>query len=145
MLLEILPDSQGRGYPSGVTGSAQTRYHAPGMGTTTVFDRILGRQLPARVVYEDGHVLAFHDAHPQAPVHVLVIPKRKAADFSALAEREPEEVGHFFRGVAAAARSLGLLEDGYRVVLNSGRDANQTVAYVHAHILAGRGLGWPPG
>jgi len=111
----------------------------------TVFDRILEGELPARVAYEDGHVLAFHDAHPQAPIHVLVIPKRKAATFAELAEREPEEVGHFFRGVAEAARSLGLLENGYRVVLNSGRDANQSVAYLHAHILAGRRLGWPPG
>ena len=111
----------------------------------TVFDRILEGTLPARVVYEDSHVLAFHDAHPKAPVHVLVIPKRRAGSFAELAAQEPEVIGHFFQGVAATARTLGLLENGYRLVINTGRDANQTVAYVHAHILGGRALGWPPG
>ena len=115
------------------------------MATETVFDRILNGELPARVVYEDDHVLAFHDRHPQAPLHLLVIPKRRASSFDELADRDAEEVGHFFRGVAAAARSAGLAANGYRVVVNSGRDANQTVAYLHAHLLGGRRLGWPPG
>jgi histidine triad (HIT) family protein len=115
------------------------------MSVETVFDRILKGELPARVVYEDEHVLAFHDAHPQAPVHVLVVPRRRASTFDELADRDPAEVGHFFRGVATAARALGLTGKGYRVVVNSGRDANQTVAYLHAHVLGGRRLGWPPG
>lgn len=111
----------------------------------TVFDRIVKGELPARVVYEDDHVLAFQDQNPQAPIHVLVIPKRRASTLDELADRDPEESGHFFRGVAATARCLGLHENGYRVVVNCGRDGNQTVAYLHAHLLGGRRLGWPPG
>jgi histidine triad (HIT) family protein len=115
------------------------------MAAQTVFDRILQGELPARVVYEDEHVLAFHDRQPQAPVHVLVIPKIKVRTFSELEQRDPGETGRFFRGVAATARQLGLEENGYRVVLNCGRDGNQTVEYLHAHLLGGRRLGWPPG
>jgi histidine triad (HIT) family protein len=115
------------------------------MTAETVFDRIVKGELPARVVYEDSHVLSFHDANPQAPVHVLVIPKLRASGFDEMGERDPEEVGHFFRGIAATARSLGMSANGYRVVINSGRDGNQTVAYLHAHLLGGRRLGWPPG
>jgi histidine triad (HIT) family protein len=115
------------------------------MSGHTVFDRIVKGELQARIVYEDDHVLAFHDKQPQAPIHVLVIPKRRASTFDELADRDPEEIGHFFSGVAAAARNLGLTENGYRVVVNYGRDGNQTVAYLHAHLLGGRRLGWPPG
>jgi len=115
------------------------------MAAQTVFDRIVKRELPARIVYEDSHVLAFHDIQPQAPIHVLVVPKLKATSVDELADRDPEEVGWFLRGVAATARSLGLTENGYRVVLNNGRDARQSVAYLHAHVLGGRPLGWPPG
>jgi histidine triad (HIT) family protein len=115
------------------------------MSAQTVFDRILEGEVPAEVVYEDDHVLAFRDVQPQAPVHVLVIPKRRASTFDEMSERDPAEVGRFFQGVAATARALDLLGDGYRVVVNNGRDANQTVAYLHAHVLGGRRLGWPPG
>lgn len=111
----------------------------------TVFDRILAGRLPARIVHEDEDVLAFHDLHPQAPVHVLVIPKRKVASFAGLAGRPDEEVGRFFRKVGEVASRLGLDESGYRIVLNHGRDAMQSVDYLHAHILGGRRLGWPPG
>ena len=115
------------------------------MSGDTVFDRILRRELPVRIVHEDGEVLAFHDAHPQAPVHVLVIPKKKVADLEGLAELPAEEAGRFLQAVAGVARRLGLAESGYRVVINCGKDANQTVAYLHAHILGKRHLGWPPG
>jgi histidine triad (HIT) family protein len=115
------------------------------MNADTVFDRILRRELPARIVHEDQTVLAFHDAHPQAPVHVLVIPKKKVADLDRLGELSSEEAGRFFQAVAGVARKLGLAERGYRVVINCGRDANQTVDYLHAHILGGRHMRWPPG
>ena len=115
------------------------------MNADTIFDRILRKELPARIVHEDETVLAFHDAHPQAPVHVLVIPKKKVASLDGLGELSIEETGRFFLAVADVARRLGLAESGYRVVINSGRDANQTVDYLHAHILGGRHMRWPPG
>jgi histidine triad (HIT) family protein len=115
------------------------------MQADTVFDKILRRELPARVVHEDQDVLAFHDARPQAPVHVLVIPKRKVASLDRLEEFSSQEAGRFLQAVASVARGLGLAESGYRVVINCGRDANQSVDYLHAHILGGRHMRWPPG
>lgn len=111
----------------------------------TVFDRILRKELPARVVYEDDDIFAFHDVNPQAPVHVLVIPKRRVSAYRELPARPPQEVGRFFQGVAKVAEMLGLSAGGYRVVLNCGRDAQQSVDYLHAHILGGRRMRWPPG
>ena len=111
----------------------------------TLFDKILAGEIPAQVVYEDDKVMAFRDINPQAPVHVLVIPKMKVARFQELPERDDAEVGVFFSRVAKVARELGLEKGGYRVVVNNGRDGQQTVEYLHAHILGGRGLTWPPG
>jgi histidine triad (HIT) family protein len=111
----------------------------------TLFERILRGAAPADKVYEDEHVLAFRDIRPQAPVHVLVIPKRKARNLTELAEWDAASAGEFVRGIARVAAKLGLPEHGYRVVVNSGRDAQQSVDYLHAHIIAGRRLGWPPG
>jgi histidine triad (HIT) family protein len=115
------------------------------MQADTVFDKILRRELPARLVHEDQDVLAFHDARPQAPVHVLVIPKKKVASLDRLEELSEQEAGRFLRAVASVARGLGLAGSGYRVVINCGRDANQSVDYLHAHILGGRHMRWPPG
>ncbi len=115
------------------------------MAQETVFDRILARRQPARIVHEDEDVLAFHDIRPQAPVHVLVIPKRKVRAFADLAGRPDEEVGRFFRKVAEVASRLGLDGAGYRIVLNHGRHGQQSVDYLHAHILGGRQMTWPPG
>jgi len=115
------------------------------MQADTVFDKILRRELPVRIVHEDGDVLAFHDARPQAPVHVLVIPKKKVASLDRLEELSAEEAGRFLQAVAAVARKLELAESGYRVVINCGPDANQSVDYLHAHILGRRHMRWPPG
>jgi histidine triad (HIT) family protein len=115
------------------------------MQADTVFDKILRRELPVRIVHEDEDVLAFHDARPQAPVHVLVIPKKRVASLDRLDELSAEEAGRFLQAVAAVARRLGLAESGYRVVINCGRDANQSVDYLHAHILGRRHMRWPPG
>jgi histidine triad (HIT) family protein len=120
-------------------------YSRPAMHGDTVFDKILRRELPVRIVHEDENVLAFHDAHPQAPVHVLVIPKKKVASLDRLSELSAEETGRFFQAVAAVARQLGLADSGYRVVINCGKDANQSVDYLHAHILGRRHMRWPPG
>jgi histidine triad (HIT) family protein len=111
----------------------------------TIFDKILRGDIPAQKVHEDEHVLAFRDVNPQAPTHVLVIPKRKVARFAGLKDLPTTDVGEFFQGVARVAAKLGLEGNGYRIVINNGRDAQQTVEYIHAHILGGRGLSWPPG
>jgi histidine triad (HIT) family protein len=111
----------------------------------TIFEKILKKQIPANVVYEDETVLAFRDINPQAPVHVLVIPQKKSVYFSDFAALSSDEVGAFFQKVAHVARSLGLTKAGYRVVINQGNDGGQSVEYLHAHILGGRQMQWPPG
>lgn len=115
------------------------------MPEKTIFDKIVAREVPADIVYENDDVLAFHDIEPQAPVHVLVIPKKRIDSFTQLGQETNERIGPFIRGIAATADSLNLEENGYRVVFNTGRDALQTVPYIHAHILGGRSLQWPPG
>lgn len=114
------------------------------MGEDTIFDRILRGEIDSKTVYEDDDVLAFEDINPCAPVHVLVIPKVKRANVGEYADAEPEEAGRFLAGVARVARKLGF-ERGFRVVLNTGADALQSVEYVHAHVIGKRSLGWPPG
>ena len=107
-----------------------------------VFARILRGEIPCRKVYEDAHVLAFHDIHPQAPVHVLVIPKGEYVsldDFSANASAE--ELAAFLRALGSLARTLGVAETGYRILANHGRDGNQEVPHFHVHIFGGRPLG----
>ncbi len=111
----------------------------------TIFDKIIAGEISAQVVYEDDRVLAFRDINPQAPVHVLVIPKKKVGRFAELTQCETGFVGEFFQGVARVAAELKLNSNGYRIVINNGRDGQQTVEYLHAHILGGRGLTWPPG
>ncbi|MDX6751585.1 histidine triad nucleotide-binding protein [Geminicoccaceae bacterium 1502E] len=107
-----------------------------------IFARILRGELPCKKVYEDEHALAFHDINPQAPLHVLVIPKGayvSMADFGAKAT--PEELAGFFRAVAKTAEILGVVENGYRFLGNVGADANQEVPHFHVHIFAGGPLG----
>ena len=111
----------------------------------TIFDKILAGDIPAKVVYEDEHVLAFHDVNPQAPVHVLVIPKQKVVRFQDLPEQDLTMVGRLFQTAAIVARQLGLEDKGYRVVVNNGEQGQQTVAYIHLHILGQRQMKWPPG
>ena len=113
--------------------------------SNTVFDKILAGEIPADKVYEDDDVLAFNDIKPQAPVHVVVIPKVRISRFAELAGRPAGETGKFFRSVAKAAASLGLDGPGYRIVVNNGADGGQEVEYIHAHILGGRRMKWPPG
>jgi histidine triad (HIT) family protein len=109
---------------------------------SNVFARILRGELPCKKVYEDDQVLAFHDIRPQAPVHVLVIPKKpyvSLEDFSATAS--PAEQGAFFATVGKIARELGLAGSGYRILANHGADSNQEVPHFHVHIFGGRNLG----
>jgi len=106
----------------------------------TIFDRILAREIPATIVHETPAVLAFRDIQPQAKVHVLVIPKKRARSFAEFESWSDGEIGAFFAGVNATTRVLGLTEGGYRIVLNTGRNGCQSVDYVHAHILGGEQL-----
>jgi histidine triad (HIT) family protein len=113
-----------------------------GYDPNNVFARILRGELPCKKVYEDEHVLAFHDINPQAPVHIVVIPKgayQSLDDFSAKAS--PAELAAFLRAVGEIARAEGLVPPGYRVLANHGRDAHQEVAHFHLHIFGGRPLG----
>jgi histidine triad (HIT) family protein len=110
----------------------------------TIFKRIIDREIPANIVYEDDRVLAFHDVNPQAPVHVLVIPKQEIAS---LAEAQAEDgplLGHLLLTVKKLAHDLGL-QNGFRTVMNTGPDGGQTVNHLHIHILGQRPLHWPPG
>jgi histidine triad (HIT) family protein len=115
------------------------------MAEDTIFDRILRKEIPATVVYEDEHVVAIKDINPAAPVHVLVMPRRKMADLREAPQASPADLAGFLAGISRAATALGLDTHGYRTVINTGRDAQQSVAYLHAHIMGGRALGWPPG
>ncbi len=109
----------------------------------TVFDRILKEEIPSAKVYEDDEVLAFKDINPQAPVHILVIPKKRIARFADLGEWSDEETGRFMKRIARVADSLGLSEKGYRIIINNGEDGGQEVDYLHAHILGGKRLPFP--
>ncbi|TVQ35774.1 MAG: histidine triad nucleotide-binding protein [Spirochaetaceae bacterium] len=115
------------------------------MSEQTLFDKILAKEIPSDAVYEDQTVYAFRDINPQAPVHVLVIPKHKMQSFADIRQRDAAEIGAFMQGVSRVAEQLGLERDGYRVVFNTGPHGQQTVRYIHAHILGGRQLQWPPG
>lgn len=110
-----------------------------------LFCRIADGAIPARKVHEDEDVVAFHDVNPQAPTHVLVIPRRHIASLDALTDADAATIGRTLVRAAAIARTLGLPEAGYRLVINTGAAAGQTVFHIHAHILGGRELGWPPG
>ena len=114
------------------------------MSADCLFCRIVAREIPATVVHETERVLAFRDINPQAPVHVVVIPKEHHVDVSALAAADPALAGELLAAVAEIARTEGL-DHGFRTVFNSGADGGQTVFHVHAHLLGGRGLAWPPG
>ena len=111
---------------------------------SNVFARILQNELPASVVYEDGWALAFKDLNPQAPTHVLVVPRRHVANAGELADASPDELADVVRLAGRVAAQEGLAE-GHRLVFNTGAAAGQTVFHAHLHVLGGRDLGWPPG
>jgi histidine triad (HIT) family protein len=114
------------------------------MPEKTIFKRIIDKEIPAKIAYEDDHCLAFHDVNPQAPVHVLLIPKKEIPSLNAPDAENSPLLGHLLLTVPTIAERLGL-KSGYRVVVNCGPDAGQTVDHLHLHILGGRAMGWPPG
>ena len=111
---------------------------------STIFNKIIDKQIPADIVYEDDLCLAFRDINPQAPTHVIVIPKREIASLQQLAPGDEPLTGHLLVIVRQIAEQLGLA-NGYRIVINCGADGGQTVGHLHIHLLGGRSLGWPPG
>ena len=113
--------------------------------TECLFCRIIAREIPGQIVFEDDDLLVIRDINPQAPLHVLIIPKRHIATLNDLAPADDRLVGTMFRRAAALAKEHGYSERGYRTVFNCNREAGQTVFHLHLHVLAGRGLAWPPG
>jgi histidine triad (HIT) family protein len=111
----------------------------------TLFSKIIRREIPADIVYEDDDVLAFRDINPQAPVHVLFIPKKAVATLDDLTDGDAETVGKLVLAATRYARKEGFAESGYRCVINCNRDGGQTVFHLHLHLLAGRAMHWPPG
>ncbi len=111
----------------------------------TIFQKIIDREIPADIIFEDELAVAFHDVNPQAPIHVLVIPKKPLRGISAAEPDDASLMGHLMLTAAHIARSLGVDETGYRLVVNDGADGGQSVFHLHVHLLAGRQLTWPPG
>ena len=111
----------------------------------TIFSKIIRGELPAQIVFESEQVLAFRDVNPQAPVHILVIPKRAIGRLSAADSADQSLLGELLLAAARIAEEQGLREQGYRVVVNNGKAAGQEVEHLHLHLLGGRKLGWPPG
>lgn len=112
---------------------------------TTIFTKIINREIPANIVHEDDHCLAFHDVSPQAPVHVLVIPKKPIVSIDKLEQEDAALLGHLWLTIQEIARELDVADSGYRVVVNCGQDGGQSVDHLHFHLLGGRSLTWPPG
>jgi len=110
----------------------------------TIFTKIINKEIPADIVYEDDLCLAFHDVNPQAPIHVLLIPKQEIENVAALRDGDQTIAGHLLLKVHEIADKLKL-DRGYRIVANCGRDGGQSVDHLHIHILGGRQLTWPPG
>ncbi len=111
----------------------------------TIFARIIRREILADIVFEDEHVLAFRDLNPQAPTHVLFVPKRAVATLNDLQADDAELVGRLVLAAAAYAKQQGLADSGYRVVMNCNQHGGQSVFHIHLHLLAGRQMTWPPG
>lgn len=110
-----------------------------------LFCKIVKQEIPSKTVYEDERVLAFEDIHPQAPVHILVIPKKHISTTLDIADEDNELIGYLFQIANKIAKGKGVANRGFRLVVNCNREAGQTVFHIHLHLLAGRTMHWPPG
>ena len=110
-----------------------------------IFCRIVAKKLPAKILHEDEFVIAFEDLNPKAPVHLLIVPKKHIADIHSIVIADQELIGHLFFVAKTLASKNGLYKGGYRMVINNGQDAGQTVFHIHLHLLSGRTFVWPPG
>ncbi len=111
---------------------------------SSLFEKIIAREIPAKIEYEDGQCIVIHDIEPQAPIHILVIPKQM---IPRVGEAQPEDaavLGHLLLTAASVAKSLNL-ENGFRIVINNGKDGGEAVPHMHVHLLGGRSMAWPPG
>ncbi len=115
------------------------------MSSDCIFCKIVAGEIPSTVVYETDEILAFRDINPQAPTHVVVIPRAHHADVVSMAGADPALAGHLVVAAGAVARQEGVAESGFRLVFNTGPDAGQSVFHVHGHLLGGRPVAWPPG
>jgi len=129
---------------SSSTGRAAVKERKRTMLTDNIFLKIIEKKLPARIVYEDEQCLAFHDINPQAPVHVLIIPRKVIPTHDQIEADDKELLGHLHLTAAKLAQQLGI-GDGYRIVINCRERAGQTVPHLHLHLLGGRAMSWPPG
>ena len=111
----------------------------------TLFEKIIARQIPAKIVYEDDLVLAFHDVDPKAPVHVLLVPKKPIARIGEATAADQALLGHLLLKAPEVAALVGIKETGFRLVINHGHDSGESVPHLHLHILGGRQMKWPPG
>jgi histidine triad (HIT) family protein len=111
----------------------------------TIFEKIAARQIPAKIILETDELLAVHDVNPKAPVHALIVPKRPIARIGEAGDLDAELLGRLLLAAREVARLEGVADSGYRIVINNGRDAGESVPHLHLHLLAGRTLQWPPG
>ncbi len=111
----------------------------------TLFEKIIAREIPAAIVYEDDLVLAFRDINPQAPTHVLIVPKKLIPRIAEAQAEDQKLLGHLLLKAAEVAEKVGLKQGGYRLIINNGADGGETVPHLHCHILGGRHMAWPPG
>ncbi|WP_437326628.1 histidine triad nucleotide-binding protein [Sorangium sp. So ce381] len=110
-----------------------------------IFCKIANKEIPSKVVFEDEHVIAFHDVNPQAPTHALVIPKRHIAGIAQATPEDEAILGRLLLAARRVAELTGIAESGFRTVVNSGANAGQTVFHIHVHVMGGRPMAWPPG
>ncbi len=111
----------------------------------TIFSKIIAKQIPATIVYEDDRALAFRDISPKSPVHILVVPKKEIPRISEATAEDEALLGHLLTVAAAVAHKEGIGDSGYRLVINKGRDGGETVPHLHVHLMGGRPMKWPPG
>jgi histidine triad (HIT) family protein len=111
----------------------------------TIFEKIIAREIPAKIIWEDDDAIAFHDVNPQAPMHVLIVPKKVISRLAAATEVDRAILGKLLLVAGDLAKKLGVEKSGYRVVINSGPDAGESVPHLHVHLLGRRALAWPPG
>jgi histidine triad (HIT) family protein len=111
----------------------------------TLFQKIIAREIPAKIVAEDEEIIVFHDVNPQAPIHVLLVPKKPISRLAEASEEDGILLGKLLLKAQETAEALGISQTGFRVVINNGRNGGETVPHLHVHLLGGRPLSWPPG